>query len=155
VAALRNMRRSLKPGGVMTMIVWRSLSENPWLAVPKEVVMRFLPPPGEDARTCGPGPFSMADPEVVRAQLRIAGYRDVEFQRIDAPLLVGRTPEEAVEFQFALGPAGEVYREAGELAERLREPMATALTEALARYRTAEGVVMDSSSWMVTARNPG
>ena len=29
VAGLRNMRRSLRPGGIMTMIVWRSLEENP------------------------------------------------------------------------------------------------------------------------------
>ena len=48
-----------------------------------------------------------------------------------------------------------MYREAGELAERRREPMARALTEVLARHETSEGVVMDSSSWMVTARNPG
>jgi ubiquinone/menaquinone biosynthesis C-methylase UbiE len=155
VAALRNMRRSLRPGGTMTMIVWRDLSENPWLAAPKEVVLSFLPPPGEDARTCGPGPFSMADPDVVRTQLRIAGYADTTFERIDAPILVGRTPEEAVELQFALGPAGEIFREAGELAERQRGPMTRALTEALAGYVTPEGVVMQSSSWMVTARNPG
>jgi ubiquinone/menaquinone biosynthesis C-methylase UbiE len=155
VAALRNMRRSLRPGGTMTMIVWRDLSENPWLAAPKEVVLGFLPPPGEDARTCGPGPFSMADPDVVRTQLRIAGYADTTFERIDAPILVGRTPEEAVELQFALGPAGEIFREAGELAERQRGPMTRALTEALAGYVTPEGVVMQSSSWMVTARNPG
>jgi hypothetical protein len=137
------------------MIVWRDLSENPWLAAPKEVVLSFLPPPGEDARTCGPGPFSMADPDVVRTQLRIAGYADTTFERIDAPILVGRTPEEAVELQFALGPAGEIFREAGELAERQRGPMTRALTEALAGYVTPEGVVMQSSSWMVTARNPG
>ena len=133
---------------------YTSSSSNPWLAVPKTVLMRFLPPPGDDARTCGPGPFSMADPEVVRAQLRIAGYADPAFERIDAPLLVGRTPEEAVELQFALGPAGEIFREAGELAERQRAPMTEALTEALAGYLTPEGVVMASSSWMVTARNP-
>jgi ubiquinone/menaquinone biosynthesis C-methylase UbiE len=155
VAALRNMRRSLRPGGTMTMIVWRDLSENPWLAAPKEVVLSFLPPPGEDARTCGPGPFSMADPDVVRTQLRIAGYADTTFERIDAPILVGRTPEEAVELQFALGPAGEIFRVAGELAARQRGPMTRALTEALAGYVTPEGVVMQSSSWMVTARNPG
>ena len=33
--------------------------------------------------------------------------------------------------------------------------MARALTEELARYETPEGIVMNSSSWMVTARNPG
>lgn len=155
VFALRTMRTSLKPGGTMTMIVWRTIDDNPWLGLPKKIVMGFLPPPGEDARTCGPGPFSMADTEVVTKQLEIAGYSDIDFERIDAPLLVGRNPDEAVEFQLALGPAGEVYREAGDIAEERREEIAAALKAELARHETPEGIVMQSSSWKVTARNPG
>ncbi len=89
VAGLRNMRSGLRPGGIMTMIVWRDLAENPWLGLPKEVILRYLPPPGEDARTCGPGPFSMADPEVVAKQLQIAGYVNPEFERVDVKVLVG------------------------------------------------------------------
>jgi ubiquinone/menaquinone biosynthesis C-methylase UbiE len=155
VFALRNMRTSLKPGGTMTMIVWRTIDDNPWLGLPKQIVMGFLPPPGEGARSCGPGPFSMADTEVVTKQLEIAGYTDIDFERIDAPLLVGRDPDEAVEFQLALGPAGEVYREAGEIAEARHDEFAAALKAELARYETPEGVVMQSSSWKVSARNPG
>jgi ubiquinone/menaquinone biosynthesis C-methylase UbiE len=155
VAALRNMRRSLKPGGEMVMIVWRTIDDNPWLGVPKAVVREFLPPPGEDARTCGPGPFSMADPETVRKQLEIAGYAEIDFERIDAPVLVGSSPDDAVAFQMALGPAGEVVREAGELAERQRPEIEAALKAELSRYETGEGIVMASSSWKVSARNPG
>jgi ubiquinone/menaquinone biosynthesis C-methylase UbiE len=155
VFALRNMRTSLKPGGTMTMIVWRTIDDNPWLGLPKQIVMGFLPPPGEGARSCGPGPFSMADTEIVTKQLEIAGYTDIDFERIDAPLLVGRDPDEAVEFQLALGPAGEVYREAGEIAEARHDEIAAALKAELARYETPEGVVMQSSSWKVTARNAG
>ena len=43
------MRKALKPGGVMTHIVWRTRNDNPWLSMAKEVVLKFLPPPGEDA----------------------------------------------------------------------------------------------------------
>lgn len=154
VAALRNMRASLKPGGIMTMIVWRTLDDNPWLGVPKQIVGEFLPPPGEDARSCGPGPFSMADPETVTRQLEIAGYTDIDFECVDAPLLVGRTPDDAVAFQLELGPAGEVYREAGDLAERRHDEIAAALKAELAKYETPEGIVMNSSSWKVSARNP-
>lgn len=155
VAGLRNMRRSLKPGGVMTMIVWRAIDDNPWLGLPKEVVGKFLPPPGEDARTCGPGPFSMADAEMVTKQLEIAGYHDIQFERIDVPLMVGDDVDDAVAFQLALGPAGEVYREAGDLAEQRHEEITAALKAELAKYKMPEGIVMDSSSWKVTARNPG
>lgn len=154
VAALRNMRTSLKPGGTMTMIVWRTVDDNPWLGVPKQIVLDFLPPPGEDARSCGPGPFSMADQEMVTKQLEIAGYGNIEFERIDAPLQVGNNPDDAVEFQLALGPAGEVYREAGEDAERQRDEIVAALKKELTRYETDEGIVMDSSSWKISARNP-
>lgn len=155
VAALRNMRRSLKPGGRLTFIVWRTIDDNPWLGLPKQVVLKFLPPPGEDAATCGPGPFSMASEPMVTKQLEIAGYGDIAFKRVDAPLLVGRTPEDAVGFQLALGPAGEVYREAGEEAERKHNEIAAALRAELARCETPEGIVMESSSWVISARNIG
>lgn len=154
VAALRNMRKSLRPGGTMTMIVWRHIEDNPWLGLPKEVVLRHLPPPGENARSCGPGPFSMADTGVVTKQLEIAGYTDIDFERIDAPLMVGNTLDDAVAFQLALGPAGEVYREAGELATQRHAAIVDALQTALMPYVRDEGVVLDSSSWKVSARNP-
>ena len=154
VVGLRNMRTSLRPGGTMTMIVWRTIDDNPWLGLPKEIVLRYLPPPGEDARTCGPGPFSMANQEMVTKQLEIAGYTDIGFVRVDAPLMVGRTPDDAVGFQIALGPAGEVYREAGDEAERRRDEIDAALKAELRKHQTPEGIVMDSSSWKISARNP-
>ncbi len=154
VAGLKSMRRSLKPGGIMTMIVWRVIEDNPWLGLPKEIIMRYLPPPGEDGRSCGPGPFSMASQDMVTKQLEIAGYTGIEFERVDAPLMVGESPDDAVAFQLALGPAGEVYREAGEEAERKHDEIQAALESELSRYATDEGIVMDSSSWKITARNP-
>jgi len=155
VAGLRNMRASLKPGGTMTMIVWRKIDDNPWLGFPKQVVLRYLPPPGEAAQTCGPGPFSMADTGVVTKQLEIAGYTDIAFERVDAEVFVGKDLDDAVAFQLAIGPAGEVYREAGKLAAERHDEIAAALKAALAPYQRPNGVMMDSSSWKVTARNPG
>jgi len=154
VAGLRNMRASLKPGGTMTMIVWRRIDDNPWLGFPKQIVLQHLPPPGENAQTCGPGPFSMADTGVVTKQLEIAGYTDIQFERVDAEVFVGKDLDDAVAFQLAIGPAGEVYREAGKLAAERHDQIATALKTALAKYRRSDGVMMDSSSWKVTARNP-
>ena len=95
VAGLRNMRKSLKPGGIMTMIVWRGIKDNPWLGSAKDVVLRFLPPPGENAQTCGPGPFSMADTGVVTKQLEIAGYKDIEFDQVDAKVFVGKDVDDS------------------------------------------------------------
>ena len=155
VAGLRNMRTALKPGGIVTHIVWRDRADNPWLSMAKDVVLKFLPPPGEDAQTCGPGPFSMADQAMVTKMMEVAGYENIEFQRVDALVLVGRSVEDAVNFQLALGPAGEVYREAGAEAEAKHDEIVAALAEAIdAEKKDADGIVMDSSSWVISAINP-
>lgn len=154
VAGLRNMRASLKPSGIMTMVVWRGIKDNPWLGHAKDVVLQFLPPPGENAQTCGPGPFSMADSGVVTKQLEIAGYKDIQFEQVDAQVFVGKDLDDAAAFQLAIGPAGEVYREADKLAEQRHAEIVSALKSELSKYQRANGVMMDSSSWKVTARNP-
>ncbi len=156
VNAMRNMRLALKPGGRMVHIVWRTRDDNPWLSMAKEVVMQFLPPPGEGAQSCGPGPFSMANDEMVRGMMKSAGYVDIEFKRIDAEVVVGKNVEDAVAFQLALGPAGEVFREAGEEAEAKEAEITAALAEALKGQKmTDEGLMMPSSSWVISAVNPG
>jgi SAM-dependent methyltransferase len=156
VAGLRNMRKALRPGGRMVHIVWRNRVDNPWLSMAKDVVLGFLPPPGPDAQTCGPGPFSMSDESTVRAMMTAAGYDEIQFRRVDAPVFVGKDVSDAIAFQLAIGPAGEVFREAGELAEQKRGQIEAALAEAINRQKIgAQGIVMDSSSWVISATNPG
>jgi ubiquinone/menaquinone biosynthesis C-methylase UbiE len=154
VAAMRNVRKALKPGGRLMFITWRTIDDNPWLGIPKKVVLNFLPPPGEGAQTCGPGPFSMASTSLVTAQLRAAGFDDVGFERADGPVMVGGTVEQAMQFQLALGPAGEIFREAGQEAERRKDEIEAALRTSLSRYEKGGRIIMDSSSWTITARNP-
>jgi SAM-dependent methyltransferase len=156
VAGLRNMRKALKPGGRMVQIVWRNRADNPWLSMARDIVLQFLPPPGDDAQTCGPGPFSMSDETMVATMMRAASYENVEFRRVDAPVLVGKDVQDAIAFQLAIGPAGEVFREAGAEAEEQRDRIEAALAEAIDRQKiAAEGIVMSSSSWVISATNPG
>jgi ubiquinone/menaquinone biosynthesis C-methylase UbiE len=154
VAALRHMRKALRPGGRMAHIVWRDRADNPWLSMAKDVVLRFLPPPGAEAQTCGPGPFSMSDEATVKSMMASAGYGNIEFRLIDAPVSIGKDIADAIAFQLSIGPAGEVFREAGAEAETKRSQIEAALAEAIARQKTAaDGIVMDSSSWLITAVN--
>lgn len=155
VAALRNMRSALKPGGRFTMIVWRAIDDNPWLGAAKQVVSSHLPRPGEDAATCGPGPFSMSDPDLVTRQMNAAGFADIAFERVDAPVRMGSSIDDAIGFQLALGPAGEIYREAGPLAEERHAAIVADLTTLLTPHAGSDGVYMGSSSWVVSARNSG
>lgn len=139
----------------MVHIVWRNRADNPWLSMAKDVVLRFLPPPGDGAQTCGPGPFSMADEEMVGRMMTIAGYTEIEFHRVDAPVLIGRDVKDAIAFQLAIGPAGEVFREAGALAEQRRSEIEAALAQEIdCQARIEGGIVMNSSSWVIGATNP-
>jgi ubiquinone/menaquinone biosynthesis C-methylase UbiE len=154
VFAMRNMKSALKPGGRLMFITWRSIEHNPWAGIPKKLVLDFLPPPGDNAQTCGPGPFSMASTEVVTAQLKAAGFDEIHFEATEGPVMVGSTVEQAMQFQLALGPAGEIVREAGAAAERRRPEIENALRTELARHLHNGEVVMQSASWTITARKP-
>jgi len=155
VAAMKNMRRALKPGGRMTLIVWRDRADNPWLQAAKEIALRHLPEPGADAQTCGPGPFSQANQEMVTGQLKAAGFGEIGFKRVDAKVLMGRDAEDATGFQIALGPMGEIYREAGDLAHEKHDAIVADLNALYAPHTGPDGIFMDSSSWVISARNPG
>ncbi|NNK78143.1 MAG: methyltransferase domain-containing protein [Litoreibacter sp.] len=155
VPALRNMRMALKPGGRLTHIVWRARADNPWLNAAKDVVLAHLPPPDDDAQSCGPGPFSMANEEMVRGMMKSAGFEDITFDRVDASVRMGNDIEDSIGFQMALGPAGEVVREAGDVATQKDAEIRADLRELLRPHATDDGVWMDSSSWVISARNPG
>lgn len=155
VAALRNLHAELRPGGRLMMLTWRPLAENPWLAIAKQVARRHLPAPGDDAQTCGPGPFSMSDEQLVRAQLEAAGFAEVRLDRSDAEMAMGATVREAVEQMMAVGPAGEVVREAGALGARVRPVIEDELAAAIAPWwRPGRGVRMPSSAWAIHAVRP-
>jgi SAM-dependent methyltransferase len=154
VVAMRNIRSALKPGGRLMFITWRAIGENAWAEVPKKLMLDFLPPPGEDGQTCGPGPFSMASPEVVAAQLKAAGFEAARFERIDGDIMVGASVDQALDFQLALGPAGEIFREAGALAEKRRTEIEAAMRARLSGYQRDGKVFMPSGSWTITARKP-
>ncbi len=151
-AGMRNIATALKPRGRLLMIVWRPLEANPSMALSKEIVERHIPPPPDDAPDCGPGPFSMADPEVVETILRLAGYVDIAFEQTDALSCVGATVEDAMAFQLQLGPAAAIFREGGEMTAQKRPAIEAELRALLAAHVRPDGVFMDTSSWAVTAR---
>jgi ubiquinone/menaquinone biosynthesis C-methylase UbiE len=155
VAALRNVRRALVPGGRLCLVVWRRREDNPWVYRAETVVKPLVPVVEEtDEARCGPGPFSMANADTVSTILLAAGFERIAFERLDVAYLIGRDLEEAVALNMALGPAAEAIRLAGEQAESLKPQLAALLREALAEFDTGAGVVADSSTWIVTAQSP-
>jgi ubiquinone/menaquinone biosynthesis C-methylase UbiE len=153
VAALRNMRRAMRPGSDLTMTVWRKKDDNPCICMAEATVLELLPQHEKgDQVTCGPGPFSMASADVVSAQLLAAGFTRPCFERFDVEIYIGANVAEAIDFALTLGPAVEVVRLAGEEAERKRPEITARLTKLFAPFERADGVWGGSSSWLVTAR---
>jgi ubiquinone/menaquinone biosynthesis C-methylase UbiE len=157
-AAMRNIRKHLRPGAELTQIVWRRREDNPWLHEAELRVRDIVPVVAHedtDQVHCGPGPFSMAGPDMVSSLLSAVGYERVTFERFDTDICIGRDVDEAIAFAMALGPAGEIIRLAGEAGERLKPVVVDALRAVLARYARQDGVWAPSSTWFVTAKNPG
>ena len=156
-AAMRNVRKALKPGGCFTQIVWRRREENPWLHEAELRVKEIVPIVSHDETDqvhCGPGPFSMAGPDMVSMMLKSAGFERITFERFDCDICIGRDLEDAIEFAMALGPAGEIIRLAGEEGQKRKPQVVAALQEALTPYSRPDGVWAPSSTWFISATNP-
>jgi SAM-dependent methyltransferase len=156
VAAMRNVREAMAPGGRLCAVVWRRKLDNPWLHRAEEVANRHLEEPEEtDEPTCGPGPFSMADADTVSSQLLIAGFDEPGFTRFDRPLKLGDDLNHAVALNMSLGPAAELIRLAAEEAEKIRATLEREIREVLADFEREDGsVYADASTWVVTATAP-
>ena len=122
-------------------------------------MLRFIDhpdPEDSDEPTCGPGPFSMGNPNMVSNQLTIAGFEDIAFYRSDKPITVGASVDEALEMVTSLGPAGEILRLAGEKAEPFRAQIDAGLREMYEQYTDPDGSVRAPASvWIISARVPG
>ncbi|HEY3593820.1 MAG TPA: class I SAM-dependent methyltransferase [Polyangiaceae bacterium] len=157
-AAMRNIRRALRPGGELTMVVWRRREDNAWLHEPELRVRAIVPVVShEDSGQvhCGPGPFSMSGADTVSSLLVAVGFDHITFERFDANICIGRDLDEAVQFAMALGPAGEIIRLAGDEGRRHKSAIDAAMREALAPFVRPDGVWGPSSTWIISARNPG
>ena len=155
---MKNIRSALKPGGKFTQVVWRKREDNPWLHDAERCVREIVPVVSHDetdAVHCGPGPFSMAGPDMVSDMMQSVGFHHIQFERFDSDICIGRTLDEAIEFALELGPAGEIIRLAGETGQKLKGKVSAALGDVVSAYAREDGSVWaPSSAWFITATNP-
>lgn len=157
VPAMRAIRGALKPGGRLAKLCWRRKDESPFWAETEQVVQRFLSRPEEyEADTCGPGPFSLGNPETCRGILEAAGFQDIELLPRDFDYFMGADMDEAVDALLAIGPGAELIRLNGDYGESRRPEIAEALRQHYAAWQQSDGSIVGRASvWLVAATNPG
>ena len=91
VAALRELRRALVPGGRVAVSTWGLPEHNQNFALPLEAIARRadLPPPGPGA----PGLFALPTPEDLGGALEAAGFSGVEAAALETPVVRAKNAE--------------------------------------------------------------
>ena len=144
-AAFANIAAALRPGARLVLLVWQLHEHNQWArAIDAALGDAARPPlPGAD-------PFSLGDPEATAGILERAGFDGIRFGDVHEPVLYGHDLDAALAFvrgfqDTSAALASLSDREAARTVGRLRETLA-------AHHSDERGVVLDSRSWLITAR---
>ena len=153
VAALRNVCRSLAPGGKLVSVVWRRREDNLWMYRAQQIVEAIVQKPEDyDEPTCGPGPFSMANADTLTDILLHSGFTDISLTRCDLEIMGGTNMDEALDLVMSIGPAGEILRLQGDRAAHLLPQIDAALRAGMEDFVRDNGEVWaPASTWIVTA----
>ena len=146
VAAFSNIGRGLRAGGRLALLAWREMEQNEWVMTVRGALAlgRTLPTPPPDA----PTPFSLADPERVTARLSAAGFRDIQLDPVDEPMEMGTDAEDAFGF---FKETGIVRGLLDGIDEAGRAQGLDGLRAAFEQAETADGVLLGSAAWLITA----
>jgi SAM-dependent methyltransferase len=147
-AAFANIAAALRPEARLVLLVWQRLEHNEWARAIDAALGDAAqpPPPGAD-------PFSLGDAEATARVLEGAGFGGVRFEDVHEPVLYGHDLDAALAFVRGFqntnaALAGMNDGEAARTVERLRAMLA-------AHYSEERGVLLDSRSWLITARRRG
>ena len=144
-SAFANIAAALRPEARLVLLVWQRREDNEWaLAIDAALGDAAQPPPP------GGDPFSLGDAEATARILEGAGFADVRFEDVHEPVLYGDDLDAALAFVRGFQDTSAALAslsdgEAARTVERLRETLA-------AHHTNEHGVVLDSRSWLITAR---
>lgn len=91
VAALRELRAALKPGGRVVASVWGAPEHNPNFSLPMEVIARHADLPPQDPNA--PGLFALPDSGKLGTLFTEAGFVDVEAFAFKTPVVKAKDAE--------------------------------------------------------------
>jgi SAM-dependent methyltransferase len=149
IAAFRNIGLALRPAGRLTLLAWQEIRKNAWqLAIRNALAVgRTLPEPPVGV----PGPFGLADANVGRRILVEAGFEDIAFVEINEPICLGANADAAFAY---VRTTGFTHGMLNGLDETVTARALDALRATLLAHDSDEGVLFDSSAWLIQARRP-
>jgi SAM-dependent methyltransferase len=143
--ALSGMRDHLRPGGRVGAITYAAADLNGFFSVPVGIIRRRAnlpaPLPGQ------PGPFSLGDPDVLAQRLKDAGFKDIQVERVDAPVRLD-TAHECL--QFEQESFGALHQMLGGLSATEQDDAWAEIEEALQAYE-ADGKFEGPCEMLVAA----
>jgi SAM-dependent methyltransferase len=144
-AAFDNLAAALRPEARLVMVVWQPHEDNEWARAIHAALGGAAQPPPPSA-----DPFSLGDAEATAGILENAGFDSVRFEDIHEPVFYGHDLDTALAFVRGFQNVSAALAtlsdgEAARTVERLREMLA-------AHHSDERGVVLDSRSWLITAR---
>ncbi len=135
--ALAGIRRALKPGKKLAVVVLSTAEKLPHIAASLAIARRHagLPPaPFED-----PGMFALGDPTVLRAVFERAGFRDVAIETVASEQ---RFPSLAASMQHRRNSLPEMRPLLARLSDTERDAVWDEIDAVMRRFETADGVVV-------------
>ncbi len=148
VAAFSNLARCLRSGGRLAMVVPRGPYDDPWIAT---ILTAAAPHLGTmDVRSLDePGPFAFVDGDRLDHILEAAGFRTIDRRVLTLPVRIGTDVDDVIGYLLAQPEVQTLL--AGRSDGQVSGAVA-AVRQALVPYAGPDGVVMEMSGWLVTAR---
>ncbi len=147
VAAFANLKKHASDGGRLCFVCWQPPKLNAWVSAPMMAVKDLLPE-SAPMDPHAPGPFAFADAQRTQRLLEDAGWRDVQIDDLRWAMKLGENAEDAMRFATQIGPLAGALRE---LPESKHAVIRDRVLSAVKPHETADGVMMDAASWVVTA----
>lgn len=147
VAAFTNIRSGLKSGGRLAFVCWQAAEKNPWLRIPLEVALQYIPaPPLGDPEA--PGPLAFANPDRIRAILSEAGFGEISIEPLETQVPMDADVSGAVKKLIELGPVSRLLTDAPDgVVAQIENDIGAAISD----FQTDNGVMMETGTWIVSA----
>lgn len=145
-AALREVRRVLRPGGRVALAVWDEPPVNPWATITTRALVELghTAQPDPDA----PGMFALALPERLRDLLAAAGFLEVVVESIEPPRAFDSVEAYIAETDDLSSMFGDVF---DSLSDEQRAEVVARVTELAEPYVGADGMLRFPARSLVAA----